>query len=119
MYDDHIDYEVLSGLQEVMEDDYLMLLDTFIKDSDIRLNQLHQATSPQELGYAAHSFKGSCSNMGAKALAELCRQLEERVKHPPLNDIEALINQIAHEYKAVRALYSEECLRFGWMRSPR
>ncbi|MNH42598.1 hypothetical protein D3C79_1043300 [compost metagenome] len=46
--------------------------------------------------------------MGAKALAELCRQLEERVKQPPLNDIEVLINQIDREYEAVRALYSEE-----------
>ncbi|MHC2145007.1 Hpt domain-containing protein [Pseudomonas sp. 210_17 TE3656] len=104
----HIDHEVLSGLQEVMEDDYLTLLDTFLKDSEVRLSQLHKATSPEELGYAAHSFKGSSSNMGAKALAELCRQLEERVKQPPLNDIEVLINQIDQEYEAVRALYSEE-----------
>ncbi len=104
----HIDHEVLSGLQEVMEDDYLTLLDTFLKDSEVRLSQLHKATTPEELGHAAHSFKGSSSNMGAKALAELCRQLEERVKQPPLNDIEVLINQIDHEYEAVRALYSEE-----------
>lgn len=107
----HIDHEVLSGLQEVMEDDYLKLLETFLKDSEDRLSQLHEATSAQELGYAAHSFKGSSSNMGAKALAELCRQLEERVKHPPLNDIEVLINQIDHEYEAVRELYKEELRR--------
>ena len=93
----HIDHEVLSGLQEVMEDDYLSLLDTFLKDSEVRLSQLHKATSPEELGYAAHSFKGSSSNMGAKALAELCRQLEERVKQPPLNDMEVVINEMDHE----------------------
>jgi HPt (histidine-containing phosphotransfer) domain-containing protein len=104
----HIDHEVLSSLQEVMEDDYLTLLDTFLKDSDIRISQLHKATSPQALGYAAHSFKGSSSNMGAKALADLCRQLEERVKQPPLNDIENLINQIDREYEAVRQLYAAE-----------
>ncbi|AIL62899.1 Hpt domain-containing protein [Pseudomonas alkylphenolica] len=104
----HIDHEVLSSLQEVMEDDYLKLLDTFLEDSEKRLSQLHEATTAEELGHAAHSFKGSSSNMGAKALAELCRQLEERVKQPPLNDIEVLINQIDREYEAVRALYSEE-----------
>ncbi|PSS56467.1 histidine kinase [Pseudomonas sp. BBP2017] len=91
-----------------MEDDYLTLLDTFLDDSDKRLGQLRKATSPEELGYAAHSFKGSSSNMGAKALAELCRQLEERVKQPPLNDIEDLINQIDREYEAVRQLYAVE-----------
>ncbi|WP_442108951.1 Hpt domain-containing protein [Pseudomonas sp. NUPR-001] len=108
MSDIHIDQEVLSSLQEVMEDEYLTLLDTFLNDSEIRLSQLHEATSPEALGLAAHSFKGSSSNMGAKVLAELCGRLEERVKSPPLNNIEDLINQIDNEYQAVRQLYAQE-----------
>lgn len=108
MVDMHIDHKVLRDLREVMEGGYLQLLETFLEDSEQRLSQLHKARDAVELGLAAHSFKGSSSNMGAKALAELCRQLEERVKQPPLNDIEVLINQIDREYEAVRALYSEE-----------
>jgi HPt (histidine-containing phosphotransfer) domain-containing protein len=106
--DIHIDHKVLSDLQEVMEDGYLNLLDTFLDDSKKRLSQLHEAKSAAELGHAVHSFKGSSSNMGAVALAELCRQLEERVKQQPLYGIEDLINQIDCEYKVVRQLYGEE-----------
>ncbi|MEE1866447.1 MAG: Hpt domain-containing protein [Pseudomonas sp.] len=111
MSDIHIDHEVLSGLQEVMEHDYAQLIRTFLLDSEVRLNLLHQATTAQQLGHAAHSFKGSSSNMGATALAALCQQLEERVKQPPLTDIENLINQIHREYDVVRVLYIEECER--------
>ncbi|MDD1013164.1 Hpt domain-containing protein [Pseudomonas rubra] len=111
MSDSHIDREVLSDLQEVMEDGYLQLLETFLEDSEKRLSQLHEAKSADELAHAAHSFKGSSSNMGAVALAELCRQLEDRVNQGPLQGIEDLINQIDREYSAVRALYRAECQR--------
>ncbi|CAM3589207.1 Hpt domain-containing protein [Pseudomonas wadenswilerensis] len=104
----HIDRKVLSDLQEVMEDGYLQLLETFLADSEIRLSQLHGAKNADELAHAAHSFKGSSSNMGAVALAELCRQLEDRVNHGPLQGIEDLINQIDREYAAVRGLYCDE-----------
>ncbi|MCW2267455.1 histidine kinase [Pseudomonas sp. MYb187] len=108
MTDNHIDRKVLSDLQEVMDDGYLHLLETFLDDSEKRLSQLHEAKNATELGHAAHSFKGSSSNMGALALAELCRQLEERVKQQPLYGIEDLINQIDREYTLVRQLYSDE-----------
>lgn len=108
MSDIHIDHKVLRDLQEVMEDGYSSLLETFLSDSEKRLNQLHEAKNAAELGHAAHSFKGSSANMGALALAELCRQLEERVKQQPLYGIEDLINQIDREFDAVRQLYAEE-----------
>lgn len=108
MSDIHIDRKVLRDLQEVMEDGYLCLLETFLSDSDKRLSQLHEAKNATELGHAAHSFKGSSGNMGAVVLAELCRQLEERVRQQSLYGIEDLINQIDHEYEAVRQLYAEE-----------
>lgn len=109
----HLDYDVLSALQEVMEEEYPLLLDTFLTDSEVRLSELHKAADPAQLGQAAHSFKGSSSNMGATALADLCRQLEERVKHPPLNGIEDLVNRIDHEFATVRRLYSDERQRFA------
>lgn len=64
MTDMHIDHKVLSDLREVMEDGYLQLVQTFLDDSERRLGQLHAAKSAEELGAAAHSFKGSSSNMG-------------------------------------------------------
>jgi len=109
--DMHIDQKVLSDLREVMEDGYLQLLETFLEDSERRLSQLHEAKDADELGLAAHSFKGSSSNMGAVGLAELCRELEERVRQQPLYGIEDLINRIDLEYIEVRRFYRDEWQR--------
>jgi len=106
--DMHIDHKVLTDLQEVMEDGYLQLLETFLEDSERRLSQLHEARNADELGLAAHSFKGSSSNMGAVGLAELCRQLEERARQRPLYGIEDLVNRIDQEYQEVQRFYRDE-----------
>ena len=108
MTDMHIDHKVLSDLQEVMEDDYLQLVETFLEDSERRLSELHKAKNADELGMAAHSFKGSSSNMGAVGLAQLCQQVEERVKVRQLYGIEDLINQIDQEYVEVKCFYRGE-----------
>ncbi|AMA46586.1 Hpt domain-containing protein [Pseudomonas monteilii] len=113
MSEHHIDHKVLSDLRDVMEDGYLQLLEIFLEDSQRRLSQLHDAKDAGELGQAAHSFKGSSSNMGAVGLAELCRQLEERTRQLPLYGIEDLINQIDQEYQEVQRFYSGERERFS------
>ncbi|MBV4535173.1 MULTISPECIES: Hpt domain-containing protein [Pseudomonas] len=111
MVDMHIDHQVLSDLQDVMESGYQQLLETFLEDSERRLSQLHGAKNAAELGMAAHSFKGSSSNMGAVGLAALCQQLEERVRQSPLYGIEDLINRIDQEYREVQCFYRGECAR--------
>lgn len=111
MSDTHVDRKVLSDLQDVMEDGYIKLLETFLADSEERLRQLFSARNAEELGQAAHSFKGSASNMGAYQLAELCRQLEEQVHSQALFGIEHLINQIRREFGEVRQVFREECQR--------
>lgn len=108
MVEIHIDQKVLSDLKEVMEDGFLQLVDTFLEDSERRLSQLHEAKSAEELGLAAHSFKGSSSNMGAVILAQLCEQLEERARHPPLYGIEDLVRRIDQEYLEVQRFYRDE-----------
>lgn len=113
MTDMHIDHKVLSDLREVMEDGYLQLVKTFLDDSEQRLGQLHAARNAEELGAAAHSFKGSSSNMGAVALARLCQQLEERVRQPPLLGIEDLINRIDQEFLEVQDFYRGEQQRIS------
>mgnify|MGYP002757328029 CR=1 FL=1 len=111
MSDTHVDRKVLSDLQEVMEDEYIKLLETFLEDSEMRLNRLCRARDVDDLGREAHSFKGSASNMGAHRLAELCRQVEERVSQRLPFGIEPLIGQICREYKEVRQVFRDECER--------
>lgn len=118
----HLDDNVLSTLRDVMEDEFPTLLEVFLKDSDERIDALHQSLNPADpaapaapdllaLGLNAHSFKGSSSNMGAVHLADLCRQLEElaRSPHPVATpDLLASIQEIESEYRLVRGLYEAE-----------
>lgn len=106
--DTHLDRDVLSALQEVMEDGYPELLDTFLSDSEERLSLLRQADDADQLGATAHSFKGSSSNMGATRLAELCHELEQRAKQKSLEGIEALVGAIDGEFAIVRPLFEAE-----------
>ena len=108
MADTHLDRDVLNALQEVMEDEYPTLLDTFLADSEERLRILRKAEDAAQLMNAAHSFKGSSSNMGAIRLAELCHELEQRAKQKNLAGIEKLIGEIDGEFAIVRPLYEAE-----------
>ncbi|VVO77744.1 hypothetical protein PS838_01634 [Pseudomonas fluorescens] len=108
MADTHLDRDVLSALQEVMEDGYPDLLETFLADAEERLKLLRRADNTDQLGAAAHSLKGSSSNMGATRLAELCHDLEQRAKHKSLEGIEALVGEIDGEFTLVRPLYEAE-----------
>ncbi|QLL15028.1 Hpt domain-containing protein [Pseudomonas chlororaphis] len=112
MADIHLDHEVLNALQEVMEDEYPLLLDTFLCDSEERLRQLHKVDDPRQLVATAHSFKGSSSNMGAIRLAELCHQLEQRAQDSSLRGIEQLVGEIDGEFAIVRQLCKQERQRF-------
>ncbi|VVN95223.1 Hpt domain-containing protein [Pseudomonas fluorescens] len=108
MADTHLDRDVLSALQEVMEDEYPMLLDTFLADAAERLVLLHNTGDARQLMNAAHSFKGSSSNMGAIRLARLCHELEQCAKQQSLVGIERLVGEIDGEFAIVRPLYEAE-----------
>lgn len=115
MSDIHLDDAVLAGLQDVMEDEYPTLLDTFVADSEERLHLLHKALSEgnaQELRQAAHSFKGSCGNMGAVLMASLCKELEDAGRREALELAPALVEQIEREFAIVRILFKSARQRY-------
>lgn len=113
MSDIHMDPKVVSALRDVMEGGFEDLLDTFLSDSEERLDQLRSTHEAHDLSLVAHSFKGSSSNMGAIRLARLCAELEAGVQKMPVDGIEALVLKIDREYQTVRRLYSAERKRCG------
>ncbi|QHC94665.1 MULTISPECIES: Hpt domain-containing protein [unclassified Pseudomonas] len=108
MTDIHVDREVLDTLRDVMEDSYPDLLDTFLSDSKIRLEQLQETADAKELSEVAHSFKGSASNMGAVRLATLCQELESNAKDKSPAEIVRLVADISVEFAEVRSVYEDE-----------
>lgn len=102
----HVDYDTLASLQEIMEEDFRLLIETFIQDSRNRLSTLLQFANTDELDNlrrAAHSFKGSCSNIGALHLAELCAEVESRALAGHGSTMEADVQAVQKEFLTVEA----------------
>ena len=111
----HVDNAVLETLRDVMEDEYSLLLETFLADSEERLRLLvaaAQSADAQAMRLAAHSFKGSCSNMGALLLASLCKELEELARRELLDQVTPVLEQVQREFAIVRILFKAELQRY-------
>ncbi|QRY82174.1 Hpt domain-containing protein [Pseudomonas sp. PDNC002] len=107
MPESHLDDTVLSDLLSIMEDEYPLLVETFLSDSEERLRSIREATAAADapaLRHAAHSFKGSCGNMGANVLSSLCKRLEEAARQNDLATAQGLIGKVEHEFAIVRTL---------------
>lgn len=77
----HLDYDALNALKDVMEDDFGFLIQTYLQDSNERIATLRELLSGEDadsIRRTAHSFKGSCSNLGALRLASLCSVVERK-----------------------------------------
>lgn len=106
---EHLDAAVLDELRAVLGDDFPVLITTFITDSEKRLAALRAAASAANAGQlreAAHSFKGSALNMGARQLSLLCMDAETRARSGDVTGIECLVDEIAAEARLVSGLLS-------------
>lgn len=104
--DQHLDTAALSELKQIMGDEFSTLVMTFENDSVLRIQAIKDAVAsgdPQEIRRAAHSFKGSASNMGATHLTELCRSMEERGHNGTTEGCAELMEKIIAEYQQVEA----------------
>jgi CheY-like chemotaxis protein len=81
----------------------------FLDDAQLRREQLRCAfdePNAELLRSAAHAFKSSSANMGARTLAELCRHIETQTLGGDIPDTCAsLLVELEHEYARV-----EQCL---------
>ncbi len=48
---------------------------------------------------SAHKLKGTCINMGAKRLGEICRQIEIKGKNMQMNHLKEYVSDLEHVYK--------------------
>lgn len=103
----HLDREILQTLQEVMEGQFPELINTFINDSEERIRSLQKAlaTRDQEaVRRQAHSFKGSCNNLGAVRLAEFCQVMEDGGREGELDGLEHQLVNIQQEFSQLKSI---------------
>ena len=97
-----LDVEVVSELQDIMGQDFQMLVESFQRDGEQRLAALDQAFAAgdaETLRSQAHSFKGSSSNLGAIHVASLCMELETLASSGDLANAPALIHSLKQHFQ--------------------
>ncbi|MEQ9544882.1 MAG: Hpt domain-containing protein [Marinobacter sp.] len=103
----HLDEEALAELKDVMEDEFEVLIHTYIGDSVDRLASIREALEAGDadaLVKAAHSFKGSSINIGAPRLGVLCLEVENAGREERLADVLPFVEQIDLEFQQVRSM---------------
>jgi two-component system sensor histidine kinase/response regulator len=105
--DGRLDEEVIAGLMKVDDDGTLIdeLVETFIKLAPKRLGAIRKAVSrasAAQLERAAHSFLGSCGNLGCRRMADLCAQLEVLGRSGSTEGASELARALEEEMEAVR-----------------
>ena len=121
----HLDEEALAELQDVMEDEFEVLIQTYLTDSRDRIASLKEALAAGDadavartahsfkgscngdadaVARTAHSFKGSCINIGAPRLGDLCQAAEQAGKVADLARAQALMADIEAEFAVVTGL---------------
>lgn len=108
-----LDHALVAELRDIMGAEFPMLVQAYLRDAGARLQELRALVSgtgnaPQDeaLRRAAHTLKGSSSNLGAVRVASLCAALEGVVTGAGLTasdaaDVSRLIDEL--EYAAAEA----------------
>ena len=92
----------LPGEPDVLSEVLRLFLDDVPRRVE-RLKAAWQDGNAAELQRAAHSLKGSSSNIGARQMSDICNQLDERGKAGDLTGTQRLLDSLEEEYGRVES----------------
>lgn len=105
MTTNHLNLEQLAELKEVLEDEFLVLINTYLQDAMLRQQMISNAVKSEDYEaarLAAHSLKGASANLGASMLANICEHLEHDCRAGKYQDCGLLSQQIQDEFAIVK-----------------
>lgn len=105
----HLDMEQLNELKEVLEDEFQVLINTYLIDAQLRLKLIEEGLDTknyEQVRLAAHSLKGASANIGALILAQLCEQLEHDCKVGEYQECHIQLKEITEELLQVEQVLS-------------
>jgi len=108
-----VDTKVIDRLIDMAEDDPTFLrklTELFIKQSADSIDEigiLYSKADHAALYQAAHKLKGSSLNLGAKALTEFCKKIEEASRNSDLKAMEQPVREMRAVYDATVQLYKK------------
>jgi histidine phosphotransfer protein HptB len=105
-----IDLQAIENLRALNPDDNDEFLreiaGIFLEDTPLRLGELEQSLAAGDVAKftrAAHSIKGSSSNLGALALRAAAEKLEHRAHTSGLADVTSMIADVKNEFARAQA----------------
>ncbi|MBS1515866.1 MAG: response regulator [Bacteroidetes bacterium] len=101
-----LDMDVISGLKEIGDSSFLNdMVKLYIDQSSEIINNLRECAvkSDFEKVYLdTHSLKGSSLNLGAKEIAELCRQIETKIKENDTPGLMYLVKELEKTFESTK-----------------
>ena len=107
----HLDPEIFAELEEIMEGDFSVLLETYLSDSKSKLDSLGEAFQQEDVKKVrdiAHGFKGSSLNIGAHLLAQLCEEVENFARDEKLGEASQVSPKIMSEFQEVKGFIEQK-----------
>jgi HPt (histidine-containing phosphotransfer) domain-containing protein len=80
------------------------ILNLFLDEVPKKIHSLRSAVTAgdaMQVQRIAHSLKGSSGNIGARAMYDVCRQLDDRAKSGELARLQPLVEALGAEYRKV------------------
>lgn len=102
-----VNEETIKTLKEVLEDEFPVLINTFLNDAALRVQELFAARDAGDIArmeQPAHTLKGSSSNVGAQALTTICAGFVEEIRSGTVIDATASIQAIESELETLNTL---------------
>ena len=94
--------EITGGDREFLDE----LVDTYLEDGEAQLGAMRAAVATSDAAAIlrpAHTLKSSSANVGAMALAELCRALEADARTGVVPDMAARVDRCGAAFADARA----------------
>ncbi len=105
-----IDPQAIENLRALNPDDndeFLReIVNIYLEDTPLRIKELEDSLAAKDAGKftrAAHSVKGSSSNLGAVAVRNVAEKIEHDSRSKGFEGAESLIAQLKHDYARAEA----------------
>ena len=105
-----LDPNVLRELREIMDDDYLSLLRTYLQNAPQLVAQARAAIARQDVAamvLPVHSLKSSSANVGAMHLSDLAREAEQAARADNLVEAEIAFRAVDLAFSSAEAALKE------------
>lgn len=85
------------------------LLAAFVETSPLQLEQIHDAAQKKDaekVRFFSHQLKSACKSLAAEEAALVAYTLESKGKDGDINDLSALLEELAHRIEEIGSYYS-------------